>query len=253
MLLRYPGGKSRGPLKKRIIEHITSSNHGGWFGEPFFGGGAITIQLLKDNLIDRVVLAEADPSLLALWTDIVFNPKRLIKQVRRVTPTVDLFLRRKAKVLNGSEDGVDALIVNRLSHGGRGVCAGPQGGVNQNGKYKIGCRWNPDKLVKTINELHELFSVRRVQLFRDYRKVDATFMYVDPPYYEVGNDMYMCSFKPEDHQDLFDWLSTRSRWLLSYNNHPAVLDLYEGYDMLCTGTHGNGGMKPNSELLIWRD
>lgn len=252
MLLRYPGGKSRGPLKTAIVNHILENFTGGWFCEPFFGGGAISFELLKRHALTHLSIAESDTSLMALWKDVIFEPKKLKQQVRRVRPSVDMFLKRKRSVLIGTGTGIDALIVNRLAHGGRGVRAGPQGGMEQTGKYKIGCRWNAETLCETIDTLSELLNSVTLHLVDDYRKVKDGYMYVDPPYYEVGDGLYLHHFDDEDHAMLAEWLSKKPAWLLSYNNHDFVRRLYSKYDILVTGTSGNGGEKPGTEVLIWR-
>lgn len=249
MLLRYPGGKSRGYLSDMIIEHIESHYQGGVFAEPFFGGGGITIKLLKKDIIESLVIAEADPSLLDLWTVVIGAPDALKRAVKRFTPSVETFVRRKNKILNGGGSGFDALVVNRLAHGGRGVKAGPQGGYEQKGKYKIDCRWNADNLCKTIDEIHDLFRKVPVEVYEDYR-VDADYYYLDPPYLGVGDQLYLCNFTESDHYALRDWLRGRN-FLLSYNNQECIRTMYSEYKQLVTGTTGNGGNKPNTELLIW--
>ena len=250
MILRYPGGKSRGSLHRKILSHIELDFSGGVFAEPFFGGGGITIGLLKKNLVHDIVIGEKDISLLDLWSKVINDHKSLIRFVKSFEPSVAQFLRRKSRILNGTGNGFDCLVVNRLSHGGRGVKAGPQGGMDQSGQYKIGCRWNAEKLCKDISTLNDLFSFVGVRLEDDY-KVDADYYYVDPPYWKVGEQMYKHGFTLEDHVDLKRWLDSKENWLLSYDNHPEVRRLYSDYEQEVNTTSGNGGVKKESELLIW--
>lgn len=248
MILRYPGGKSRGSLHHRIVDHIAEHTHG-LFAEPFFGGGGVTTGLLKIGVLEDIIICEKDDALRNLWTHIICNPSLLLRSVKRFVPSVDQFVKRKQRILDGKGSGFDALVVNRLSHGGRGVKAGPQGGFDQRGKYKIGCRWNAPGLVKGINHLHDLFGTVSVVVMPDYQ-VEADYYYMDPPYWEVGDQLYLHNFSTEDHFALRSWLDGRD-FLLSYNNHPEVHKLYKGYNVITTGTAGNGGEKKNSELLIW--
>jgi DNA adenine methylase len=252
-LLRYPGGKSRGKLKDQIIEHIAEHHSGGSFGELFFGGGGITINLIKQKLIDNVTICEKDSALADLWWQIIDDPRGLIRKVERFEPSVRVFLSAKLRVLAEQGTGFNFLVVNRLSHGGRGVKAGPQGGHNQDGKYKIGCRWNTETLVKHIQDLHDLFGTVDVKwVCGSYEGVqELDYLYMDPPYWDIGDEMYQHSFTENDHLNLFDYLRARDGWLLSYNNCPEVRNIYVGFNMKVTGTVGNGGEKPNTELLIW--
>jgi DNA adenine methylase len=253
-LLRYPGGKSRGKLKDKIIEHIAEHHSGGSFGELFFGGGGITLNLIKEKVVDNVIICEKDIALADLWWQIIDDPRDLIRKVERFTPSVRAFKDVKERVLAEQGNGFDFLVVNRLSHGGRGVKAGPQGGHNQQGQYKIDCRWKTETLVKTIGLLHRLFGTVDVDWFcgsYDDAPWGIDYLYMDPPYWSVGDELYQHNFTEDDHLALFDYLRGRGGWLLSYNNCPEVRELYQGFNMEVTGTVGNGGEKPNSELLIW--
>jgi len=252
-LLRYPGGKSRGPLNKQIVSHISETYDGGKFGELFFGGGGITLSLIKYGIIDNVTICEKDPALYRMWGRVMFRPHCLINAIEKVVPSVELFVEAKSRVLNGHGTAIDFIVVNRLSHGGRGVMAGPQGGYEQKGKYKIDCRWNPAALSKAVLQLNEILRSVDVELVHgSYDECgDFDYLYMDPPYLEVGRGLYQHSFEIEDHLTLRSYLSTQPAWLLSYNNHPNVWDMYGDYNIVQTGTHGNGGDKPNSELLIF--
>lgn len=250
-LLRYPGGKSRGFLHQRIIDLIVCNFQGGTFVEPFFGGGAITIALLENGIIDSLVIAEKDISLQELWYTVAQNPSYLIKKVKKFQPSVEAFERSKKRVQNGTGGAFDALIVNRLAHGGRGVMAGPQGGNNQQGKYKIGCRWNANKLVRTINHLHDLFSRVDIDFYDDYLDCEGDFYYIDPPYWDIKK-FYLHGFDTKDHFQLANWVfNLNTQWLLSYNNHSNVSELYKDYEQEILSATGNGGSKLNSELLIY--
>ncbi len=256
MLLRYPGGKSRGQWSNYIVEEIKSRYNGGTFGELFFGGGGITLKLLKQGAIDSILINEFDPSLARLWNAVIKNPHRLCSMIKGIDPSVDLFLIAKDRVLRGVGCGFESLVVNRMSHGGRGVKAGPQGGVNQTGKYKIGCRWNADKLCKNVLACHRLF--KSVDIVGggcccdDYaawfNHVDL--MYLDPPYWEVGEGLYLHSFDGYEHERLYRVIRTRTNWILSYNNVPDIRKLYQHYHIEVGSVAGNGGTKDGSELLI---
>jgi len=252
-LLRYPGGKSRNPIRSIIVNHIIERFEGGVFGELFFGGGGITISLLKKGVLTDLVICEKDAGLSKLWWSVIHGPSHLLKRIKEFEPSVDSFFDAKDKLLRGVGTGFDALVANRLSHCGRGVMAGPQGGNNQTGKHKIGCRWKSSQLDSTVRGLNELFGTVNVRIcntsYLDCGGCD--YLYMDPPYWEVGSGLYQHSFKPLDHSLLLAYLHGQPRWLLSYNNHPTIHAIYEGFEMMTAKTSGNGGLKDN-ELLIWK-
>jgi DNA adenine methylase len=65
-------------------------------------------------------------------------------------------------------------------------------------------------------------------LIGQYDREEA-FFYLDPPYYEA-EDSYKMKFAHEDHIRLHDKLQTVSgKWLLSYNDCPEILELYEDF------------------------
>jgi DNA adenine methylase len=52
-------------------------------------------------------------------------------------------------------------------------------------------------------------------------------LYLDPPYYHKGNDMYQCGFSEEDHQKLAKLLKdSPPNWVLSYDDCEEIHQLY---------------------------
>ena len=256
MILRYPGGKSKGPLSDLIVDSIRQRYTRGIFGELFFGGGGITLKLLKLGVIDHLLINEKDVTLARLWNAVISNPDRLVEEIHEVEPSVELFESTKRRVKKGVASGLEALIVNRMSHGGRGAMGGPQGGLHQKSQYTIDCRWSPEFLCKKVLECSRLFSsvdvIGRKCHVGDYERYLelCDWVYLDPPYWEKGKGLYLKSFAGEDHQRLRRVLDDWNHWILSYNNVPEIRELYAGYPQEVASVKGNGGIKEGSELLI---
>jgi DNA adenine methylase len=52
-------------------------------------------------------------------------------------------------------------------------------------------------------------------------------LYLDPPFYAKAQTLYRLSFADSDHRRLADFvLGCAVPWLLSYDYHPAIEDLY---------------------------
>lgn len=132
-----------------------------------------------------------------------------------------------------------------MSFSGLGTMAGsPIGGkdqVDKNGKlkkYTINCRWTPETLVKNIwlankylNSVCDAHSYG-ICTSHDYVNVlehiyNESFVYLDPPYFGMGEQLYQQSFTIEDHKYLSHKLQLRKNWLLSYDNHPEIRKLYD--------------------------
>lgn len=136
--------------------------------------------------------------------------------------------------------------------------AGPIGGRTQSSNYPIGCRWNPDALAERLRYVGHLYDIGRlVDVWcKDWRRTlddvpeqypqllpSRVVAYLDPPYIEKSSLLYRTSFDPRGgyggdgrsssadtsadplHLSLASYLRTRAqfRWLLSYDNHPMLL------------------------------
>ena len=58
-----------------------------------------------------------------------------------------------------------------------------------------------------------------------------TLIYLDPPYYAKGRELYYDFYQHEDHEALATFVIgklVRQRWIVSYDNMPAVRELYRG-------------------------
>ncbi len=271
MLLRYPGGKSRGKLASEILSIIKEQlKETGCksYCEPFFGGGGIAFMLLKDRAIEHLAFGDLDYSITRLWNEVISHPDRLKNKVTEFKPNVDGFRKSKERILDGKGNALDTIIASRLSHGGRGVMASPQGGYKQEDTprkpgqtfYPIGCRWNPDRLCKEIQVAHNLFARVKIyhnecltedyKYFLDNGQLKGYLFYLDPPYYKQGKALYRHGFEGS-HKGLAGKLEGRDNWVLSYDNCKEVQELYTGLNILEKSHAGNGGMKlANRELII---
>ena len=59
---------------------------------------------------------------------------------------------------------------------------------------------------------------------------EKTLVYLDPPYYVKGRDLYYNYYQPKDHEDIAAFVTvklTRQRWIVSYDNVPEIRNLYK--------------------------
>lgn len=60
-------------------------------------------------------------------------------------------------------------------------------------------------------------------------------MYLDPPYYEQGRQLYYDYYKPEDHADVAKFVGdkmSKRHWIVSYDNVAAIKKLYSGFSSI---------------------
>jgi DNA adenine methylase len=280
---RYPGGKSK--LRNSISEHLNvyANKLDLEYREPFFGGGSVGLKFISDNpQWKKVWINDKDLGVANLWTSVIRFPNELKKMVQDFKPSIEIFDKYKLELLsnstvsqNASEivlHGFKKLAIHQISYSGLGTkSGGPLGGREQKSKYKIDCRWSPDYICKKIDKLHNQFSKLEIKHqsctsfdFEDLvNSTENSFIYLDPPYYIKGNELYQFGFTKEDHKKMADVLKyTNHPWILSYDDCPEVRRLYSwaeiniiyvNYSITATKDKqsGNRFSRNKSELLIF--
>lgn len=234
---RYPGGKTK--LKNTILSYFELDKGVTEYREPFFGGGSIGIEFLKINKISNVWINDFDKPLSHLWESVINHPEKLKEKVLAFKPSVEMFDLFKQKLIENNtsdlvEDGFMKLAIHQISYSGLGLkSGGPLGGRKQESEYKIDCRWSPEYICKKIDAIHSLFNERNCKCtsvdFSELilNKDKKAFIYLDPPYYVKGNDLYYHAFSNEDHERLMKLLKkTKHQWVLSYDDCPEIRELY---------------------------
>jgi site-specific DNA-adenine methylase len=231
--LRYPGAKSSlAPVIARVITSAKQSREVPEINllvEPFAGGASASLRMIGEGVVDRILLADADPLVTAFWQTAADDTERLIDR---------MYEEWKRYVRDGGTSAVDrwdywrnwepshrmtprnrrlavatkCLFLNRTTFSGilHGR-AGPIGGRAQASNYPIGCRWNPDALADRLRYIGHLYDVGRlVDVWRkDWRQTledvpehypqllpSRVVAYLDPPYVEKSSVLYRTSFDP---------------------------------------------------------
>lgn len=232
MLIRYPGSKDKHlSLLTPYLTAATVNNRSVY--EPFAGTAAVTFSLLKDSKIDYYHINDIDAGIAALWQTVKKEPQKLVNKVKTYVPTVEDFYEFK-KNAGGTvfEKAFRKLVLHQISFSGLGgMAGGPMGGRKQLSKYGVGCRWYPNKLVKGIMECSRLLnSVEGVITSTSWEDtVDAAvanagFIYLDPPYFVKGGELYVNG--DIDHLLLAEKLKSSHSFVLSYDDAVEVRNLY---------------------------
>lgn len=267
--LRYPGSKVRiaemvaGLLERNLLV-------GSHFFEPFAGGSAVSLSLLANGFVPTATWVERDPLIYAFWKMVRDQPEGLIDRMmtgkvtlaawRRMLPLRDIDKPTKA---NLAELGYAGLFFNRTCFSGI-VGAGPIGGMTQgSSSYKIDCRFNKKELAAAIRECSGILKKVDVRfgdgiafLRRECLALPAhAVVYVDPPYVTNGYKLYRYHFDRADHEKLADVVNDlRVPWLMSYDNHNLIRDLYIGEQAKFVKTYQSlRGSKFVKEILLLSD
>lgn len=202
------------------------------------------MQAVAQHLYERIWLNDLDSGLCSLWLACQQHPSRLKDAVGAFTPSVEGFARWKKYFLSNPPIPSDEaalvtvacarLAVQQMSYGSLGLMAGaPRGGWHQKGGG-IASRWNPILICRKIDAIAPLLKHARITNW-DFSAVigdetERANLYCDPPYVIAGSALYLHSFAEADHVRLKILLRhTEHRWLLSYDDHQMVWDLYASF------------------------
>lgn len=262
--LRYPGAKSG--LAAVIAELITESSKSlgrpKLFVEPFAGGASTALRLAGAGIVDRVLLADADPLVARFWQVAAADTDWLIDRMSDEPVTLDRWEYWRSCTLACADDreaAVKCLFLNRTTFSGilHGR-AGPIGGRRQASAYKIDCRFNKSALATRLRFVGDLYKANRIvdvwckgwqvtmqDIVEWYPLLipDRVIAYLDPPYWNKSAKLYAKSFDPAggyaaraNPADQAEWLAgmahfrlaeylrrrAQLRWILSYDNHPEL-------------------------------
>jgi len=131
--------------------------------------------------------------------------------------------------------GLAGLFFNRTNYSGI-LLANPIGGKSQKSEYRIDCRFNKQRIINNIKEIAEHRDSITVKwndainfLSRNSKLLHESncFVYIDPPYYEQGKNLYRFYYSDSDHIRLANFIKKRHfPWLISYDDHPFINKLY---------------------------
>jgi DNA adenine methylase len=234
--LRYPGGKNC--IFPFVATLFYENNLLGMnYAEPYAGGAGLALRLLFEGYVDKVYINDLDKSIYSFWISILNRPDDFCSWLKDVDVTIENW-RCYKEIQGNSESSLfdlakSTFFLNRANISGV-IKGGVIGGFQQVGKYKINARFNKDDLIKRIQRIASLKSrieVSNLDGISFIKKLDKKeediFIYLDPPYYQKGADLYMNFYSDHDHRMLSKHVhGLNQRWMVSYDNHDFILKLY---------------------------
>lgn len=244
--LRYPGAKSG--LSNVIGELVVAAQRSAQVGqvdllvEPFVGGASTSLRLVGAGIVERALLADADPMVAAFWQTAASRTQDLVdriadEHVKYVAVGGATALERwdywrawtaapgTSRSTRELELATKCMFLNRTTFSGilHGQ-AGPIGGRAQTSQFGIGCRFNLKGLIERLEYIGHLYETRRIVdvWVADWRTTlrgvsshyktllpDRVVAYLDPPYLSKSGKLYQRSFDVEAAQDGkdLDWMS----------------------------------------------
>ncbi|QBG90026.1 DNA adenine methylase [Xanthomonas oryzae] len=265
--LRYPGGKGRmGPWLATLIEANGLKN--GCYIEPYAGGAGAALYLLLHGHVKRIIINDADPAVFTFWDVLVNKPSKLIDQVRLHKPTMQTRYFAKSVLENitlfrPEEVAFSTFFLNRTSRSGI-LNGGVIGGKNQEGAYKLDARYNIENLVERIQTIAgevdciKVYGLDAIAFLRKIRSKlpKKSLIYMDPPYYVKGSQLYRNCYNHEDHVAVASAaMELKQPLLITYDDTPEIRQIYKGVkSTLFSLTYSTHLARPlASEVLFYKN
>jgi len=266
--LRYPGGK--GKLAAYVKALITANNlQDGTYAEPYCGGAGIALELLLHEYVSHVHINDVSELVHSFWWSVLNETDELCRLVVDTARTVEIWDRQKLILMNPAnhsrlEVGFATFFLNRTNRSGI-LNGGIIGGRSQTGPWKIDARYNATKLVARIE------AVARMKDHITLSKLDAveflasgadtwpekTLVYLDPPYYAKGRDLYYDFYKHNDHVAVAAVVQeklSKQHWIVSYDNVDAICEMYaERRRAVYSIGYSARGRTTGSEVMFFSD
>jgi len=262
--LRYPGGK--GCIFKFMTQFLEENDLIGTdYAEPYAGGAGLALRLMMDEYVGDIFINDLDPSIYAFWYAVLNRADALCEWIEQVPITVEQWsvyrqIQDNYKTADILELAKSTFFLNRTNVSGV-ISGGIIGGINQTGRYKINARFNKTELISRIRDIQRfshrihLSNLDGIDFVRQLERMKRDiFIYLDPPYYKKGSDLYMNAFCNEDHKKLAGYVKTmRKKWIISYDNQEFIMQLYEKNRKVLYQLSQCASNRVGDEILIFDD
>ncbi len=241
--LRYPGGKAclYGLATDFLaLNELNQRN----YVEPYSGGCGLALSLLYSGHVTQVHLNDLDRAVWAFWKAALDHSDELVNLIETAEISLAAWERQRAIQFRKAEAevvelGFSTFFLNRTNRSGIIHSGGIIGGKAQAGNWKMDCRFNRADLSARVRRVAKYKN--RISIYNEDAEVfmdrignsipQTAVMYIDPPYYEKGSQLYKNSYRKHDHERIADRISKLPNpWLMTYDNVPEISNLYAEYD-----------------------
>lgn len=236
--LRYPGGKWRvAPFFERLLAINGLSDS--VYVEPYAGGAGLALSLLVKGHVSTIHLNDLDPAIHSFWHSVLKHNQEFQDRIAAVPVTTEQWALQKSIHAKGISSGAFNLgfatfFLNRTNHSGI-LNGGMIGGKQQRGEWLLDARFNRKELIRRVQQIGflrdriEVTGMDAVKFLKKRGFGANAIIYLDPPYYAKGKQLYLNAYRPEDHEGIRDVIgSLRHPWVVSYDDVRPIRTLYQG-------------------------
>lgn len=235
------------------------------YAEPYAGGAGLALRLLFEGYVDHIYINDLDRSIYAFWKSIIERNDEFCFWIQQVDISVATW--KKYKEIQANAVSADyfelaksTFFLNRTNVSGV-IKGGIIGGLEQTGKYKINARFNKNDLITRIQNIAKMSSritVSNLDGIRFIEKLDKKheeiFIYLDPPYYQKGANLYMNFYSKYDHEKLAESINRlRKNWIVSYDNHDVIMNLYANRRRIIHKLSQSASNRIGDELFVFSE
>ncbi len=237
----------------------------GHYAEPYAGGCGLALSLLYGGFVSDIHINDIDPAMWSFWHSVLTDTDALVALVEQTPVTVEEWRRQRATfqakdINNPLSLGFSAFFLNRTNRSGVIGSGGVIGGLKQEGAYQIDCRFQREDLARRITRVSRyadrihLTKLDALDFLDCCRKTlpDNSLLFIDPPYFKKGPELYTNFYEPADHAKLAEKvLSIDWPWVVTYDDVAEIRDLYRRRRQYSFGIcYSLNEKRVGSELLI---
>lgn len=237
--LRYPGGKA---CMYDLVSEVLRINsfERSHYAEPYAGGCGLALPLLYGGHVADIHINDIDVAVWAFWHCVLHDTDAFIERIEKTPVTIKEWRKqrsifRKKNQTNWLALGFSAFFLNRTNRSGIIKDAGVIGGLNQDGEYKLDCRFNRTELSHRITRIAKykdrihLTNLDALHFLNRFEKRSPanSLMFIDPPYFKTGSSLYTNFYQRDDHAAVAERVMDSNRnWIVTYDDAPEIRTLY---------------------------
>ena len=228
----------------------------------------MALSLLLSHYVKRIVINDINYQLFSFWKTLLDDPDYLIRKIRSSELTVDEWKKQRSIFKNyqkyeHKKVGFAFFYLNRTNRSGI-LNAGVIGGLAQNSEDKIDARFNrttlEDKILRIaeVGNRIEICNLDTLMFLKQYSfsRSERYFLYLDPPYFQKGQNLYTNYYKYDDHRQLSIQVQSGldHPWIMTYDDVIEIADLYRDRRIERFSLHYcASAIRQGNELLIYSD
>lgn len=224
---------------------------------PFFGGGSFEFYV-QNNYGINIIANDKFTPLYNFWNICKCNKTDLCTELYKNINTIEkeVFSELRKLIIDEPNQLTQAymyFVINRCSFSGATLSGGFSLESSKNRFTKSS--------VDRINNLNlSKFAIYNDDFEEFINSNDETtnLLFLDPPYYlEKKSKLYGNNgdmHENFDHKKLYECLSTKTNWFMTYNNCEYIRQLYKEYTIIATSwSYGMNKSKESSEIIIFKN